>query len=344
MESESQQQNNNNWRIQDIWNELLTEDRPITPRSYIRASEIGKPYLDRYLAMKGVQPTNPFSPRIKRVFDCGLIFEVDVVERMFKLLGILQSAQTEVKYKRDGLLEVIGHYDHKVGGQINVSQVQESLADPLVSPWMKKRTEKLLEKLMYRYPQGMRTLIAEIKTVNSRSFWSHKNQDPETGFFKGYDHHKLQLYTYLMALQEDEGRVFYISKDDLTLFETSIYLSDQKLADLWEEDIAIMTYYYLANKEPDREPDIIFNEDKGMYEANWKIGRSNYLKLITGFETTDEWESSLYGQLKDKNKGKCIVCEKSFQLVTLNKNGGLCGRCAKGKPKNSFSGIMPAIL
>src|SRR3954469_7869112 len=92
-----------NWNIQDTWNDLNAPDFPSAPRDYIRASELGSPFLDRYLKMKGVQPTNVYSARTKRIFDCGNIFE-EVVERMFRLLGILVASQQTVKVERKGFL------------------------------------------------------------------------------------------------------------------------------------------------------------------------------------------------------------------------------------------------
>lgn len=317
------------WRISDIWNNLVIEDYPVKPRDYIRASEIGKPFLDRYLAMKGVPHSNPFPPRIKRVFDAGFIFEVDVVERLFKLIGILQDSQKEVILELPGMLKIIGHFDHKVGGKINFEQAQKEIGDPHTSQWMKERALKLLEVMIDHYPNGMKTLIADIKTVNSRSFWYAGNQDPETGFFKGYDHHKLQLYTYLLAENEPEGRLFYISKDDLTLMESPVSLNNQILKEIWEKDIAQMTHYYKNNIEPPKEDDLVFSDRKQMWEYNWTIMRSSYFTHITGFDNVDDWQNSLRDELKNKNTVPCILCQKPFSLLTLNKNKGYCARCAK---------------
>jgi len=322
---------NGNWRIQELWNDLLTEDRPNQPRDYIRASEIGKPYYERYLAMKGVPATNPYTPRVKRIFDVGLVFEVEVVERMFRLLGVLQDAQVEVKYERDDIdmLPIVGHYDHKVGGTINVAQAEEAINNPTVSPWMKQRATRLLQKLLEQYPNGLQTLIAEIKTVNSMAFWAHKNQDVETGFFKGYPNHKLQLLTYLLATGEKEGRLFYISKDDMTLMETSVSADDPELNKLWLDDITTMTKFYREGIEPDKPENIVFNEEKGVFQLNWQVERSPYFTLITGKQSIEDWQDSLKEELKEKNTAKCKDCDKDFTLQTLNKNGGKCGKCAK---------------
>jgi hypothetical protein len=319
----------NQWAIQELWNELLLTEREVKPRNYIRASEMGKSYLDRYLAMKGVPVTNKFDARILRVFDCGFIFEQDVVERIFRLLGLVVDSQKEVKIELPNMLPVIGHYDYKVGGTIDRQQREDYIMNnENISPWMKDRSLKLLEVLAERYPNGMKEVIAEIKSVNSRAFWSHKNADPETGFFKGYPHHKLQLYTYLRADSQSEGRIFYVSKDDLTLLESAV-VETPELKKAWEDDVEKMTFYYKNDKMPPREDDIIFNEDKGEWEKNWKVARSNYFTYITGFDTVDEWEKSIWPELKRRNSKPCKKCGKVFTLTTLNKYEGYCGKCYK---------------
>ncbi len=320
---------NDNWKISELWNELLTTERTLKPRDYIYASEIGQPFLDRYLKMKGIPYSNPFESRVLRVFDCGKIFEIDVVERIFKLLGILIESQGSIKVKYKDYLTVSGKHDPKVGGKIDVQKSDEALADPLVSDWMRDRVLKMRESLLKQYPNGLRVLTTEIKSVNSRAFWSHKNIDELTGFFKGYDHHKLQLFTYLIGQNQPEGRLFYISKDDLTLMETTVLRDDKQLLKTWEDDVSQMTHFYKNNIEPPKEPDFVFNTTKGEYEFNWLIKRSNYFSHITKFKTVSDWEFSLKNKLKELNSSKCKKCDKSFLSKTLNKNNGFCGKCIK---------------
>lgn len=351
-----------NWSISDIWNELLVVETQLGPRDYIRASEIGKPYLDRFLAMKGKPFTNPFQARILRVFDTGKIFETLVVERIFRLLGILINSQGELKVQPDGCLPVIGHHDPKVGGTIDIDRVNTLLDEafyqkmreevvvlnPLyaefldmahIDNWFRNRVKSLVQTLLQQYPNGMRVLTTEIKTVHSGSFWSPYNQDPNTKFFKGYDHHRLQLWTYLFADNHPEGRLFYISKDDLTLMEDSVFLDDQSLRDKWFEDVEGMTRVWNEGKEPDPEPFIVYNKERSVWEPNWLIKRSNYFTYITGFQDVEAWERSLADELKEKNSGQCKKCQKTFTMTTLNKNDGFCARCFKLLAKEQEGGV-----
>lgn len=342
----------NNWSLQETWNNLIVEERIPEPRTYIRASELGKPFLDRYYTMKGEKPTNPFSARILRVFDSGKIFEVQVIERIFRLLGILIKSQGEVTLQIPGLLPVIGHHDPKVGGKIDIAKVEKILSaeffetmfkevtalNPLyaeflelarIDDWMRIRIKKLVEKLLADYPNGLRVLTTEIKTVNSHAFWSPANKDDKTAFFGGYPHHKLQLWTYLMADEQPEGRLFYISKDDLTLMESPVFFDDEALKDLWMKDVTEMTRLWNLGVPPDKEEDIVFNNERNCYEPNWRIKRSSYFTKITGFTTTEDWERTLRSELKKLNDKPCKTCEQMFSIATLKKNNGFCARCAK---------------
>lgn len=325
---------NDKWTISELWNDLLTTQREIKPRDYIYASEIGQPFLDRYLKMKGTPYSNPFDPRTLRVFDCGHIFEEEVMVRIFKLLGIFISSQKRLVYQEEGLLPVVGKHDPKIGGIINIEQSDkeinrkdEETGEYHYSDWIRSRAIALRESLIQKYPNGMRILTSEIKSVNSNAFWSHKNQDPITGFFKGYDHHKLQLFNYLMSENEEEGRIFYISKDDLTLMEAPVYRNDDSLYKLWRQDVAIMTDLYNKGVEPEAEEYIFYNPDKQKYEINWAILRSNYFTYITGWKDKKEWENYMRKVIAEKNRAQCPGCEKEFSLSTLEKYGGYCKRC-----------------
>lgn len=367
---------NQKFSVSNIWNELVAEERQQEARGYIRSSEMGREFLERYLKMKGVPSSNKFDARILRVFDCGHIFEEDIVMRIFKLLGLVVSTQDEVEIEIPGLLKVIGHHDPRLGGKVNVDRVkamveqyvtittpalkdsdgkvlipEKTEREPLVRDWMKNRVIKLAEKLAKQYPDGLEDIITEMKTVNSRAFWAHKNQDQQTRFFKGYPHHRLQIWGYLKGKNHPSGRLFYISKDDLTLMETPVFLDDKELEGLWMEDVQGMTDFWNDAKEMEKEfggpreingkwvlPDwlkqhipeeIVYNDNKGKYELNWQLGWSNYLTLYTGFENSEEWQKGLKAKLKKMNLKECKDCKKEFSLTTLNKNDGYCGRCNK---------------
>lgn len=360
--------------LQNLWNDLVTEERLVTPRNYIYASDLGRGFVDRLLTMRGIIPTNTVNARTLRVFDVGNVFEIEVVERIFRVLGIFISSQNRIVIENPGLLTVVGRHDPRIGGKIQyeeakarINEIQkdelgniiydENVFDNEYTPlfkypkYFRLRALALLDKLVKEYPDGVEELITEIKTVNSQAFWSDKNKNDETGFFKGYDHHKLQLHTYVKGLKIP-GRLFYISKDDQTLMETDLDQNNAEIEKLWMEDVTKMTEIYnqaqlqpILKKEKDgrltiadwlrpyQEKNIVWNEDKQEYEKNWKASYSNYLTLITGFKDVDEWEAAVADELKKANTVPCKVCKKEYTRATLNKNDGICGRCIKQQEK-----------
>lgn len=290
------------WRIDDIWNTKLRVDRTEPKeRDYISPSDIGKPYLDRYYKMTGEKITNPFDERILRIFDAGNIFEW-VVEKVFSEAGILEEAQKWVIIEaNDKHFKVMGKLDHLVGGLPDWETARKRIKAEKFPEWLENRALKLTEELEKKYPKGLKRIIAEIKSVNSMAFWAHKNRD-DKGRFKGYPHHKLQLYSYLKGENIDEGHLFYISKDDLTLEETPVFLDDPELQKVWLNDVTQISEYVRTKTVPAKEDDIVFNDEKGKWEPNWKVGRSSYLTKITGAKDQESWEAGIHQEILDRNK------------------------------------------
>ena len=93
------------WPFYSIWNESLEENKqnkPVEPRQKIWASEMGGAYIDRYLKMTGVQPTNPPNPRSLRKFEAGNIWEA-IVGYVLLRAGILQKKQEWIQYQYPNL-------------------------------------------------------------------------------------------------------------------------------------------------------------------------------------------------------------------------------------------------
>ena len=98
------------WGFAQIWNESLEEGngrKPPQPRQKIWASEPGGSYIDRYLKMTGVEPSNPPNPRSLRKFEAGNIWEA-IVGYVLKRAGILQSRQNWLTYTYEGLIPITG--------------------------------------------------------------------------------------------------------------------------------------------------------------------------------------------------------------------------------------------
>jgi hypothetical protein len=299
------------WSIEKVWNAQLSSiQAPAPARDFIRASEIGSPFLDRYYKMLGIPFSNEFDDRTLRVFSMGRLIEREILT-IFKLAGIFQSTQEEIILpENQDHLTIKGHVDAVVGGKPDfekakkhiekVIKMKELLEEDVDTEYRALNLVADLSKkfISGKYPDGLEFLIAEIKSVNSRAFWSHKNMDSR-GYFKGYDHHKLQLLTYLLGHPTiKKGRLFYVSKDDLCVKEKNVVIT-ASLKKAWLEDVSTMSNYIRNKQEPPKEEDVVWNNDKKVFEMNWRIGRSNYLTKITGL-SKERWEKRAYKIAREK--------------------------------------------
>ena len=274
------------WTLQPIWNDTLIEQgREVEARDYIRASEVGGAFIDRYLKMTGVQFSDPFDARTYRLFEAGNIYEW-LVRLVLIRSGLLVAHQTEVKITGDKHLDVIGHLDFIGGGKPDFREAEKimPLLEALYFPTkMMTVADKIIEELQAKFPDGLPKLLYEVKTVNSMVFWRH-NKAME----RPYPHHELQLYTYLKGMKMNEGRFLYISKDDLTLSGVALVVDDE-LEARWQADVQQMTKYYNTKTMPELESPIVWDEESSKYSKNWKVERSNYFTLIHKDKDKDEF-------------------------------------------------------
>jgi hypothetical protein len=267
-----------NWLIADLWNTSLSIERKDTKtRDYITAGDLGSPFLDRYYKMKGIKPSNDYDERTLRVFATGNEFH-HLIYKVFEKIGILIDKEfyCEIPATED-TLRVLGFADAKVGGFSDWNEAKQRVKQYGFSEAIETIALKIIDRISTEYPDGLDERIIDVKSINSNAFWYKK------GYIgSGYPHHKLQLYTYLKALNIKTGALMYISKDDLSLEECIVLNPSVSLEEKWQEDIKQMSYYYKKDIVPPKEPDIIFNENRKRWETNWKMGRSPYLTHITG--------------------------------------------------------------
>ena len=142
------------------------------------------------------------------------------------------------------------------------------------------------------------------------AFWAKKDYLKEA-----YPHHELQCYGYLRANNLEEGRILYISKDDLMVAELPIFLEDKELEKRFNEDREKMSHFILSKEEPPKPENIIFDPRKklrfqwkkekhileGCYDYNWQVQRSQYFTLLTGLKTADRWKAKHSKELSKKN-------------------------------------------
>lgn len=270
------------WSFTDVWNSAFEEeinDREFTARNYIYASELGKSQLDIYLKMKGVEPSNKPNARAFRKFEAGNIWE-SIVKIILIRAGILMAEQQQCNCALDGCVEVHGRFDFKAGGDIDWDKAQR-IANEEFS-WLPERTklasQKIIMALAKAYPTGLKPLILDVKSCSAFMFDVYSQTD------KPSENHALQIYHYLKSLNMEEGHLIYISRDDVRMYSYGVFLNDKEIKDRYEQHIKEISYFYLNDIQPPKEPLIAYDEERNRFTANWKVQYSNYLTLIYGFK------------------------------------------------------------
>ncbi len=325
--------NNNKWSVMGIWNTQLTfgrKDRVLKPRTRIWASEIGKNKYDRYLKMTGVKPDIDYDERTLRKFAAGDFFE-RIIGFVLISSGLLKEDNTWYNIPEDtDHLEVSVKPDFIAGGKPDWDKVKRELKlNPFfeIMPVLSRISEALVNYLAEKYPEGMEDLLYEIKSVNSQVFWNKKDY-----LTVAYPQHVMQVFTGMKATNTQEGRILYISKDDLTTAEFSFKLDDETLIKKYEDDVREMTKCIRAKTPPPKPEEIIFDKNKnikfqykkkkyiikGAYTFNWEVNWSMYIKTITGFETANEWKDSIKPLIKEKNDSRKETYKSKLKVENKN--------------------------
>ena len=292
--------------IQEIWNKSFDlKNYEAKPRNYLRASEIGKPFLDVYLACKGIEPSNPYDERIMRKFEAGRLFEW-LIGNVFRKSGLeVKSNESIPPIEIPDCLRVYGHYDFLVSGGANWKEAEERVKAEKFPSGIESVCLNLVKWLRERYPivygpdgkmiAGLTPILYEIKSVNSMVFWANSDR-----LLEAYPEHVLQLYTYLRGLNMESGRILYVSKDDLTLREFEV----SKTFDLvtkWMKWVEGVSSYILNDAQPEPEPDIVYDSEEVRWDINWKMERSVYLTHITGLSKED-WSAKWRAECTARNR------------------------------------------
>jgi hypothetical protein len=263
-----------NWNIRDLLADLMearAELKP-APRAEIWASDLGKPYIDRWLQMKGVPYSNPPTGKGLVTFFLGKQIELGF-ERMLTECGVAFRCQEKVAIQEEGWLPVVGKPDLivEVGDWQNVvAAMDERLADyPADQPGTEAQVQALKGLLVLwrkRCPEGLLPTVFEVKSLNSMAFKYHRSAE---GLSNAYPHHRLQLYTYMVGLGIAEGHLVYVARDTGWIEEVIVRASDE-LEQLWRGDIETMTHYYQSDRRPPLEPLKLDGKD------NWRVSYSRY--------------------------------------------------------------------
>lgn len=300
----------NKWTMAQVWNAALTskEERPAQARARVWASELGKPNIEIFLKMRGVQPSNPPNARSKRKFEAGNMFEW-VVGLVLKRAGILKEGQKWVGYNYPGLLEVSGKIDFIAGGIPDYEHYRENLEALELPEFFMTASQKIIEHFAEKYPEGLGDLFLEIKSCSSFMMDSmEKTQNASKN-------HRLQLFHYLKAENFPRGHVVYICRDDLRMLEVGVE-NPSEVEEEYKKAIEEISGYYARHKDtpleqflikpasaddlkwtwvpleglPPLEKYIVWDNDLKKFSRNWGVEYSSYLTMLYGFQTQLEFE------------------------------------------------------
>jgi len=325
------------WSLKSIWNERLDAqpERALLPRNYCYASELGAAFCDRYLKMNAVPFTNPPNFRSKRKFAAGDAWEW-LVGLVLMSSNMLQKKQVKVDAQMKDCLSVHGRLDFIAGGKFDYDSAMKQielvnstlcLINMDVPPFFMDAADKFVKNYKGQF---LEEVIYECKTVST--FMMEKVQ--KSG---AMPHHILQNYHYVKGNEQKilKGKIGYVGKDDCLMEEFDI-ADDAAIRKIYITDIKQMTGYYnrgFDKKNPLRflppiEKHILFEEGTWRFTKNFKVEYSQYLKMLYGFETPEDFRETCQGKIaawsrafkryvlegkeikrKVKNEIKITVCE-----------------------------------
>lgn len=262
-----------NWNIRDLLGDLMgaREEQP-GARDIIWASELGKPYIDRWLQMRGVPYSNPPEGKDLMAFFLGLQIEAGL-EQMLVRCGLAFRSQESVRIEIEDCLPVVGKADLVLEVRdwesvlaLREMDLLEGGAYAGHERGRRRALVGLLSRWQERCPKGLQATVFEVKSLNSAAFRYHRGSE---GLSNAYPHHRLQLYTYLKGLGLDEGHLVYVARDTGWMEEVVIR-GTEELERAWLEDVQTISRYVRTDERPPLEPKQIAGRD------NWRVTYSRY--------------------------------------------------------------------
>lgn len=272
------------WTLSEVWNAatLAKEERPVEPRDYMWASELGKGVADVVLRMRGEKPTNPPDPRARRKFEAGNIYEW-IVRLVLIRAGILKQTQDRCEHQYDDLVKVTGRLDFEAGGVPTYDSALESLDALELPDVIERASEAFVAYLKEKYPKGLENTLIEVKSASAFMFEGLERTKQAS------KNHRLQITHYLISKGYKRGVIIYICRDDLRMFEAEIILDDELEAE-YRAEIAEVSRVYKSGEMPPLEPKIYYDEDTERFSKNWRVAYSQYLTKLYGFKNQGEFD------------------------------------------------------
>lgn len=323
------------WSFYQAWNGSLgkRKERTLEKRDHIWASELGGSYIDRYLKMTAVVPTNPPNMRSLRKFDAGNMWE-GIAWFVLSRAGILLNSQEWLEYRIPDMLPVTGKLDFLAGGQPDWEKARSEVKGIAIQfgpfgEFISRQALAIIDYLSATYGNDLKTLVLECKSTSSFMFDRYE----KTG--KANPHHEAQIMHYLLSKNLPEGHLIYICKDDCRLLEFPVFNTsdgNSPTTQFYKADVEKMTYFIKNAVMPEKEQPMLFSEDLGRFSTNWKIEYSGYLTHLYGFS-----EPEAYRAMYDP---KVSSFNRAFARVILSQTGGTT---PTGKPIVLTPGNLEAV-
>lgn len=297
----------------NLWNEMLHSipQFPLEKRNRIYASELGLPFIDRYLKMHAIPYSTPINDRSKRKFSTGEFVEW-FVGLILSVAGILKGKQLRVYSDLPSMLQVSGKLDYVIdnpadweAAKAEIKKIQDLFSLSLIGMprFVRYAFDYIIPALEKQFKNSpVKESIFEVKSISS--FVSQRIE--KTG--QTYPHYILQAFHYIYANKMDEGILFHLSKDDSKAYQFNVYNNKENLK-LYKADIKQMTEYYNASNHkspmttlPPKERETLFDETTFTFGLN-KMGIewSNYLELLYGYKTPEEYRLKLGPSVRSWN-------------------------------------------
>jgi hypothetical protein len=290
--------------IQQFWNKaVMGEERTLVPRDYAYASELGGAMINRWMKMKGIEPSNKPNGRALRKMMAGNFTEA-VVLYIFQRAGILKESQK--RFESDWTpISIHGKSDIIIGGRPNIDQARSAAQQFEYFPEMQAISMKVIEGLMdIEYPET----LYEVKSIATyKADYFEKMGDNA----KPVPTHRLQAGFYAIERELPYSILSYICRDDLRMTEFYIH-NEKEIRDEIYNDTLKLKGYLDANQRPPLEP-LILLED-GKFSKNFAVEYSDYLTLLYGFEEPRDYSDHVKKDIARWNR--VVVRYKNGDKIT----------------------------
>lgn len=270
------------WNFAQLWNEVaFKENRPMVKRDYIYASEIGSPFVDRFLKMKATPYTNPPNNRSLRKFLAGNIWE-HVVKQILVACGVYRHEEVKIDATPyAGCLDVHGRLDFIAGGYIDAEEARARVELLALPDFLVKIAHRIIEGLAGGH---LKEKILELKAVSTFAMDMVERRDA------AIPNHTLQGYHY-QKNGKYPASICYICKDDSRMAQFDI--NKKETEPLYKADIEQMTDHFRSGKRPELAPLAVFDYTQAKFSKNLGVEYSPYLTMLYKFKDPDEYRQAV---------------------------------------------------